>query len=88
MRIKSTLKERCYINIGIYNVEQCWINVIRFNVDMKNVRKRRHNILIFSFESHNGKQCRNSLKNVTICKKNNKSQVKGKIMFLSFKKII
>ena len=47
--------QRCF-NVGIYNVRQCWINVVCFNVDMNNVRPRRNNVVIFNVEIMNAFQ--------------------------------
>ena len=33
-----------YINVEIYNVEQCWNNIVCFNVELNNVRQRRNDI--------------------------------------------
>ena len=41
-----------YVNIEIYNVEQCQINVVHFNVYL-NVRQRRNNVVIFNVDFHN-----------------------------------
>ena len=42
-----------YVNVEIYNVEQCQINVVHFNVDLNNVRQRRNNVAIFNVDFHN-----------------------------------
>ena len=33
-----------YVNVGIYNVEQRWINAICINIDLNNVRQLRSNV--------------------------------------------
>ena len=42
-----------YVNVGVYNVEQCQINVAYFSVDLNNVRQRRNNVAIFNVDFQN-----------------------------------
>ena len=55
-----------YVNVGIYNVEQCRINLFYFNVDLNNVRQRRHNVDIFNVDLHNVEPRWNNVVNMTI----------------------
>ena len=57
------------VNVEIYNVEQCQINVGCFNIDINNIRERRNNVFIFNVEFHNIDQRRNKVVNMTICQK-------------------
>ena len=47
--VKSTLKQRCVFQHGIYNVEKRRINVVYYNVDINNVRQCENNV-IFNVE--------------------------------------
>ena len=67
--VKSTLKQRLYVNVGIYDVEQCQINVVYFNIDITNVKKCRNKVAIYNIEFHNVDQRRNNVVNMTISKK-------------------
>ena len=58
-----------YINVEIYNVEPCQINVAYFNVDVNNIRQRRNNAVIFNAVFHNIDQRPNNIVNTTIFKK-------------------
>ena len=56
-----------YVNVGIFNVEQRWINILHFNVDL-NVRQRQNNVVIFNVELHNVEPRRDNVGNMTIKK--------------------
>ena len=72
-----------YVNVEVYNIEQCWNNIVLFNVELNNVvRQRRHNV-----------------GNMTIWRKKKyiyiyisiyiyKPRFKNKIIFLNFKKYV
>ena len=51
--VKSTLKQRFHVIIGVYNVEQRRINVVHFNVDLNIVGQRRNNVVIFNVDFNN-----------------------------------
>ena len=60
---------------GIYNVEQCRINIVHFNVDMNNVRQRRNNVIHFNNKFHKVGQCQNNVVKMTICRNNQKKSL-------------
>ena len=76
-----------YVDVEIYNVEQCWNNAVFFNVELNNVRQRRNNVVIFNVDFQNVGQRRNNVADMTIWKKN-KPRFKNKIIFLNFKEYV
>ena len=74
-----------YLNVGIYNVEQRWINVAYFNVDVNNVRQRRNNVVLFNVEFYNVGQRGNNVVKMTISKESKKKSFQ--INTLNFNKV-
>ena len=71
-----------YVNVEIYNIEHCQINIVYFKCDINKVRQHPNNAVIFNAEFHNVDQCQNYAVNLTIFKKSKRA----KNLFLSFKK--
>ena len=66
-----------YLNVGIYNVEQCRIMVAYFNVDVNNVRQNRNNVVLFNFEFYSVGQPGSTVVKIAISKKNDNNNKKS-----------